>query len=172
MTNKPLSLFNMNTFSKDFDRVFVGLSDYVNNSVTSMYKQIQNNYPPCNIYKVDSHKYVIEMAVAGFGKSDISIEVKDDKLKITGNMNSDSNEAISKLFQYKGIAERNFNRYFIIGDTIEVKNATLVNGMLRLVLEQVASNKEYRVEIEDEPSTVSKYAGGNANPILLNESEV
>ena len=89
-------------------------------------------YPPYNIKKIDENKYVIELAVAGFGKQDLELEMQDGVLTIKGNVKSD--EATEYLF--KGIAERAFTRQFTLADTVEVKNADLINGMLKIWLER------------------------------------
>jgi molecular chaperone IbpA len=88
-------------------------------------------YPPYNIKKVDENKYVIEMAVAGFGKQDLELELQDGTLTIKGNVSSEDADYI-----YKGIAERAFTRQFTLADTVEVKNADLINGMLKIWLER------------------------------------
>ena len=88
-------------------------------------------YPPYNIKKVDENKYVIEMAVAGFGKQDIELELEDGKLTVKGNITADDGE-----YLYKGIAERAFTRQFTLADTVEIKNADIINGMLKIWLER------------------------------------
>lgn len=88
-------------------------------------------YPPYNIKKVDENKYVIEMAVAGFGKQDLELELQDGTLTIKGSVSSEEADYI-----YKGIAERAFTRQFTLADTVEVKNADLINGMLKIWLER------------------------------------
>jgi molecular chaperone IbpA len=88
-------------------------------------------YPPFNIKKVDENKYILEMAVAGFGKQDIEIELEDGKLTVKGNITSDEAD-----YLYKGIAERAFTRQFTLADSVEVKNADLINGMLKIWLER------------------------------------
>jgi molecular chaperone IbpA len=72
------------------------------------------------------------MAVAGFGKSDIDVEMDGDTLKIAGRVNQDDSS-----YLYKGIAERAFTRQFKLADSVEVKNAALVNGMLKITLENM-----------------------------------
>ena len=90
------------------------------------------NFPPYNIRKVDENKYTVEIAVAGFSKSDIEIEIDGDTLKITGNSKDDADNLL-----YKGIANRGFTRMFNLADTIEVQDASLVNGMLKVFLENI-----------------------------------
>lgn len=90
-------------------------------------------YPPYNIRKVDDNKYVIEIAVAGFGKQDIEIEMLDGTLTVKGNINSDE---APEDYIFKGIADRAFTRHFTLADSVEVKNADLVNGLLKIWLER------------------------------------
>lgn len=106
------------------------------------------NYPPYNIVKVDDNKYVIEMAVAGFGKSNLDIEIQDGTLVVSGSssLNDDTTAYI-----YKGIADRNFTRKFSIAESIEIKNADLINGMLKIWLENIIpdTKKPKKVDIND-----------------------
>jgi molecular chaperone IbpA len=88
-------------------------------------------YPPYNIKKVDENKYVIELAVAGFGRQDLELELQDGTLTVKGSVNSEDGD-----YLYKGIAERAFTRQFTLADTVEVKNADLINGMLKIWLER------------------------------------
>lgn len=118
------------------------------------------NYPPYNIVKVDDNKYVIELAVAGFGKQNLDIEINDGTLAITGNSQLADmyDEGINNTYLYKGIADRNFTRKFSIADTVEIKNAELINGMLKIWLENIIpdSKKPKKVDITDSASTETK----------------
>jgi len=109
------------------------------------------NYPPYNIVKVDENKYVIEMAVAGFGKQNLDIEINDGTLVISGQSNQSDEDYV-----YKGIADRSFTRKFSIADTVEIKNADLINGMLKIWLENIIpdSKKPKKIEINDPASNV------------------
>lgn len=108
------------------------------------------NYPPYNIKKIDEKKYVIEMAVAGFGKQDIEIELEDGKLTVKGSYTSDEGE-----YLHKGIAERAFTRQFTLADSVEVKNADIINGMLKIWLERFIpeEKKPKKIPIGDEASS-------------------
>ena len=88
-------------------------------------------YPPYNIKKTGENTYVIEMAVAGFGRQDLELELQDGVLTVKGSVTSDDAE-----YLHKGIAERAFTRQFTLADTVEVKNADLINGMLKIWLER------------------------------------
>ncbi len=95
-------------------------------------------YPPYNIKKTGENTYVIELAVAGFGKQDIELELQDGILTIKGNVKSDE----STEYLFKGIAERAFTRQFTLADAVEVKNADLINGMLKIWLERFISEEK------------------------------
>jgi molecular chaperone IbpA len=156
---------------KDFDKLFVGFDDQFNR-IAKIHDDLTKNipsYPPYNIKKVEDNKYVIEMAVAGFSKSEIEIEFADDKLIVKGNAKED--EATDYLF--KGIAARNFTRTFALNDQIEIKGAGLVNGMLKIALERIIPEhkKAKKIEVEDEAITVSKYAKKNPKQFLAEDAE-
>ena len=103
-------------------------------------------YPPYNIKKIDDEHYVIEMAVAGFGKQNLDIEIKDDMLTISGNLDSDDKDYI-----YQGIANRAFTRKFTLVDNVVVKNAELANGLLKIALERFIpeEKKAKKIDIMD-----------------------
>ena len=117
-------------------------------------------YPPYNIKKIDDNHYVIEMAVAGFGKQNLDIQISDGVLTIKGNSESDTEteDKENANFIYRGIANRAFTRKFTLADTIEIKNAELLNGMLRVFLENmIPDNKKPRkVEVTDIESSTKK----------------
>ena len=104
------------------------------------------SYPPYNIKKIDDEHFVIEMAVAGFGKANLDIELKDDTLTITGSHDADEGAYI-----YQGIANRAFTRKFTLADTVVVKNAELVNGLLKVALERYIpeEKKAKKIDIMD-----------------------
>lgn len=110
-------------------------------------------YPPYNIRKVEDNKYVIEIAVAGFGRQDIEITTQDGVLAVKGQVN---NEAGNEDYIFKGIADRAFTRTFTLADTVEVKNADLFNGMLKIWLERLIPEekkpKKIDINADKEPS--------------------
>ena len=120
---------------KDFDKFFVGFEDQINR-MQKMHDDITKNipnYPPYNIRKVDDTHYVIEMAVAGFGQNEIDIEINGGKLVVKGNVSQEAEDN----FLFKGIANRAFTRTFALNDQVEVKDAELFNGMLKIALERL-----------------------------------
>jgi molecular chaperone IbpA len=108
------------------------------------------------------------MAVAGFGKQDINIDLLGDSLKITGSIK----QSESADYLYNGLAARDFSRAFTLNNQVVVNNATLLNGILNVFLERIVpeSQKPRRISIEDEPASVSMYAAKTA-PQLLTEND-
>lgn len=125
----------LNSFRK-FDPFSIGFND-VFNELENMSKAVAKaaTYPPYNIKQVKDNKFVIEMAVAGFAQSDIEITLEGNKLVVKGNTQED-NETPDN-FLYKGIANRNFTREFKLADKVEIENAELVNGMLKIGLQNM-----------------------------------
>jgi molecular chaperone IbpA len=124
-------------FSKNFDAFTVGfdkLVDEIREASEKTKKSI--SYPPYNIKQVDENNYVIEMAVAGFGKTDIDISLDNNKLTVSGHVDTEEGEEESS-YLWKGIANRAFQRTFTLADTIEVQSAEMVNGMLKLGLQNI-----------------------------------
>lgn len=120
---------------KDFDKYFVGFEDQFNR-LSKMHDDLTKsipNYPPYNIKKTGENTYAIELAVAGFGKQDIEIELADGKLIVKGTTSDNTDEN----FLFKGIANRAFTRAFALDDQIEVQDAEMINGMLRIFLERI-----------------------------------
>jgi len=126
---------------KDLDKFFVGFDEQFNRMQKLHDDLTKNipNYPPYNIRKTGDNTYTIEMAVAGFGQSEIDIEIDGGKLIVRGNVAAD-NEANDYIF--KGIAARAFTRSFAIDDQIEVKDAELFNGMLKIALERLVPEEK------------------------------
>lgn len=124
-----------------FDRMFDELEKATERTMKSI------GYPPYNVKKLDDEHYVIEMAVAGFSKTDIDVTMKDGQLVIKGEVKTDPNDE----YIYKGIAERAFERQFTLADSVVVKNASMVNGMLKVWLEHFIpeEKKPRKIEIDE-----------------------
>ena len=88
-------------------------------------------YPHYNIKKLDDNKWSIELALAGFSKDDIEIEVKDSIINISGELKSEDNEYV-----YKGISSRKFSKSFTLAEFTECESATMENGILSIILEK------------------------------------
>jgi len=108
-----------------FDRL-AQILDAVNRS-----EEGQPAYPPYNIESKGENQYRITMAVAGFDRSEVEIEVDQGLLKISGKKD-DSVE--NRQYLYRGIAARNFVRKFQLADFIRVESAAMENGLLHVEL--------------------------------------
>lgn len=135
--------------NNDFARFFVGydkVAEKLANIADQSAKLIQN-YPPFNIKKVTENKYAIELALAGFSKQDIDIELVDGKLIITGIVQSKDPE---DHFLFKGISNKAFTREFTLADNVEIEGAEFINGMLKIWLETLAPEpKKKKINIKD-----------------------
>ena len=110
----------------------IGFDNLVNEFFNEPQFANATGYPPYNISKGKDDVYEITLAVAGFKKDDIEIELEDGTLKITGTSNVLDSDEVEYL--HKGIAERNFVRTFKLAEYVEVKKAKLDDGILRLQL--------------------------------------
>lgn len=88
------------------------------------------NFPPYNVVKEDDNTFLIEFAVAGFSKRDISVEQEKNALIITGSIEEDED----KKYVHKGIATRSFTRAFALAEYVEVRSATFEDGILTVKL--------------------------------------
>ena len=115
MTSKDISVFNsLRPFSIGFDDMFDQFESMLENGGLG----VQTNYPPYNIRKAGKDKYAIEVALAGFNKSDVEIEYEDNTLtvrtkKVQKSENKDGDEII-----HRGISQRSFSRSFTVADDV------------------------------------------------------
>lgn len=127
MTSFDLTPFHRATVG--FDRLFDDLE-------TRMFANSVNGgttYPPYNIVKDGDNKYQIELAIAGFSREDVDIEVDQGDLVITGNTEAKDDD---RTYMHKGIAGRAFKRVFKLADHVEVRGAEMKNGILVVNLER------------------------------------
>ena len=127
-------------FGKDLFGQFIGFEDTVNLLQRATQQAAKSvGYPPYNIKQVKENKYVIEMAVAGFTKSDIDITLDGKKLTIKGTAKEEDQ---LENYLYRGLANRAFERTFTLHDQVEIKDAELVNGMLKVWLENIIKTQD------------------------------
>lgn len=128
-------------------RSFIGSEHLASLVDAAARSEKQSTYPPYNIELVSEDTYRITMAVAGFGKDDVTIEVQENSLKVSGNKTLEKTE--ERKYLHKGISERNFERKFQLGDHVKVLAADLENGLLHIDLERVIpeAKKPRKIEI-------------------------
>lgn len=139
----PFASFpNISGRSIGFDEVLKRLADFGDSSVKLP------TYPPYNVRKVEDNKYMIEVAIAGFGRQDIQLTLEEGVLTIEGRITTEEDPTD---YIFRGIAERAFTRKFTLADTIEVKNAEFFNGLLKIWLERIVpeSKKPKKIEVTE-----------------------
>ena len=127
-----------NTFDlTPFHRATVGFDSLFDELENRFFTNTVNgtSYPPYNIIKTDETTYAIELALAGFDRKDVEIEIDQGDLVISGNTES-KEEKDTRNYMHKGIAGRAFKRVFKLADHVEVKGAEMKNGILTVSLEK------------------------------------
>ena len=130
---RNLSVWNsLRPFSVGFDSIFEEFDRMLEST-----ERYSSNYPPYNIHKLNEKDYKIEIALAGYSKDDIELELKESTLTVRNKakekvVNEGGNGVI-----HKGISTRQFERSFTISEDIKVKNAELKNGLLNIDLERI-----------------------------------
>lgn len=123
------SLAQLNRALVGFDRMFDGFE-------TRFANQLANNYPPHNIVKTDDTHYQIEIAVAGFKKHEINVEIEQDMLTVRGESET-PNESTERQYLHRGLSSRNFVRSWQLAEHMVVKGAEIKDGILTINLEYV-----------------------------------
>tara|TARA_R110000868_G_scaffold737_2_gene5399 strand:- start:880 stop:1323 length:444 start_codon:yes stop_codon:yes gene_type:complete len=112
-----------------FDQLFDRITSNIDTATTN---GSLANYPPYDILRTGEETYRIRLAVAGFQMADIKIELKEGVLSVSGSSASDEEAE----YLHKGISNRSFTRIFNLADYVEVKGATLKDGILKIDLER------------------------------------
>jgi len=107
-----------------------------------------SGYPPYNIETTGENAYRIEIAVAGFSPDELTLEVKENLLTVTGRKTA-NDDSDGRTYLHRGLAERDFERRFQLADYVIVTRADLVNGLLSIDLnrELPEALKPRRIEI-------------------------
>lgn len=122
------------TLDRLFDPLFIGFDRFFEN-----YSSVSTSYPPYNVIKIDEENFLIEVAVAGFGKNDIEITEHDGVLKIEGEHTEDHPNA---TYLHRGVAARKFTRMFNLHDDVKVKDANIHKGLLQITLERIVPEEK------------------------------
>ena len=128
-------------------KALVGFDRYFSNVHQS---QSSSNYPPHNIVKYSDDTYFIEVAVAGFTKDEITVEVDQDQLTIRGIKNR-PNESTGQIeYLHRGLAARDFEQSWTLAEYMEVRGAKVDNGMLQIDLQRIVPEalKPRQIEIK------------------------
>ena len=147
MTNKALSIFNqLRPVTVGFDNVFDHFERMFEDDFTSFQAP---SFPYYNIVKQGKNKYDIELALAGYSKDDIEVNLEEGVLTIKSKKEEKSEDKNSDgEILHKGIAKRYFSKAFTIADDVEVKGAELKDGLLRVALERIVPEHKKPKTIE------------------------
>ena len=125
-----------------FDRLF-SLLDQANGQG---HGEGSTGYPPYNIERTSENDFRISVAVSGFSQNEISIVAKENTLTIKGEKAANENTESQSEVLYRGIASRAFERQFQLADFVQVKNASLENGLLHVdLVREIPEAKKPRV---------------------------
>jgi len=123
------SLAQLNRALVGFDRLFDGFESRFAN-------QLSTNYPPHNVVKLDETRYAIEIAVAGFKRDEISVEIEQEVLTVRGESDA-VNESTSRQYLHKGLSSRSFERSWQLAEHMIVEGAEMKDGILTVGLKYV-----------------------------------
>ena len=139
-----------------FDNIFNELERLVDGTAPTR----NTSFPPHNIIKLDDNRYVVEMAVAGFGQDEVDVEIHDGTLIVKG----EKKDQTEVDYLYRGIATRSFTKSIRLSESIEVRGAQFKDGILKIALENVIPDhkKPRKIEFSKELNF--------SKPQLLNEA--
>ena len=130
---RNLSVWNsLRPFSVGFDSIFEEFDRMLEST-----ERYSSNYPPYNIKRINDNEYIIEVALAGYSKDDIEIELKDSTLTVRNKSTDKTIDEKGNGVIHKGISTRQFERSFTISEDIKIKGAELKNGLLIIELERI-----------------------------------
>ena len=98
------------------------------------------NYPPYNIYNGSNSRTVLEVALAGFSKEELSVETERNVLTISANKSSKE----ERKYSNKGISHKNFSRNWQLADDVEVESVDFKDGLLTITLMKELPEKQKR----------------------------
>jgi len=144
MFNSPLFL-GFDQFEEVFDRLAKAPAD---------------GYPPYNIERIGENGLRITLAVAGFGREDLAVQIEDSQLIVRGKQGNDGD----RVYLHRGIATRQFKRTFVLAEGIEVTDAKLDSGLLHIDLcRPDPKGRVKTIDIRDEPAGAEQIAGRTIN---------
>lgn len=117
------------------NKALLGFDQLFDNFEQRFANQINNNYPPYNIIKHDENSYELEIAVTGFDKNEITVEIDQDQLIVKGERSSSTET--EKLYLHRGLGTRDFRRTWTLAEHMEVGQGRIKNGVLTIELKRV-----------------------------------
>jgi molecular chaperone IbpA len=126
LTLRSFDIPQLHKFGIGFDSLFDDLQRFATQSST--------NYPPHNVVKTGENTVLIEVAVAGFAEGEVDLQVNKNMLTIKGEQQQAKDTEWEYL--HRGISSRDFTHSFTLADHVEVKSASITNGILSVYLER------------------------------------
>ena len=112
------------------NRALIGFDSMFDTLERRFQNQLTTNYPPFNVVKWTEDSYEIQLAVTGFEKDEIAVEVEQSQLTIRGESKVEGDE--ETVYLHRGLATRDFEKTFTLAEHMEVKGAEIKNGMLMI----------------------------------------
>lgn len=135
---KSLARYTSSDLSGLMERISrnsIGLDEYLDRFFNLNFYDTSSNYPPYNLVDVNNIESYLEIALAGFEKSEVHVYTEYGKLFVEGR--KDSETETSNTYVYRGLATRSFKKSWILFDDTEVKSVEFNNGLLRIHLKKV-----------------------------------
>jgi HSP20 family molecular chaperone IbpA len=127
--------------------LFLGFDDF--ERTIDRLKKSSDGYPPYNIEQIGENNLRITLAVAGFTMETLDVELENNQLTIRGKQSDDPQD--DRVFLHRGIASRQFQRNFVLADGIEIKGASLDNGLLHIDMTRIVPEPQIqKIKISSE----------------------
>ena len=143
---------------------FIGF-DHILNELEQISQHAMDHYPPHNIIKTGDEEYLIELAIAGFTKDEINVEVKDRTLTVRGEHVSRGRE-----FIHRGISTKKFKRTFRLSEHVNVLGADIQDGILAIQLKYVIPEEMRPRKINIGQTRKQNDTNNTSSAQLLNEN--
>jgi molecular chaperone IbpA len=121
--------------TNSLNRALLGFDTMFNDFENRFGNQLKDNYPPYNIVKHNEDTYEIEIAVTGFAKDEVTVEIDQSQLIVKGVRSKDSD--VTAEFLHRGLAFRDFTRSWTLAEHMEVGEGTIKNGVLTIELKRI-----------------------------------
>lgn len=118
------------------NRALLGFDSLFDNFEQRFANQINNNYPPYNILKHNDDSYEIQLAVTGFDKDEISVEIDQNNLIVKGKR-KEIEESVDTVYLHRSLAARDFTRTWTLAEHMEVGEGRIKNGVLTIELKRI-----------------------------------
>jgi len=130
-------------------RALIGF-DTLFDQIERRHTALNGNYPPHNVLKTGENDYEIQIAVSGFDKKDITVEVDQDRLIITGEHAEENDSQVQ--FLHRGLATRDFVKTLTLAEFMEVGDAVIKNGILTIKIQRIVPDalKPRSIKIQGE----------------------